>query len=140
MVNEVPLNENQARRLRIYFGQLVAEARDLAESLSGLPEPRPPWVSVVMDDIERLTHVVRGVAADLQLDIDSRKDDPARRVVAWAGVWWARALDCRPVALQGYGAVDPALDRSLAPAIDEIAAILHGIRARVEELGDGEAR
>jgi hypothetical protein len=126
------LNENQARRLQIYFGQLLAEARDLAESLSSLPRPEPPWVSLVRADIEHLTRAVHDAVSDLELDVERKKDDPRRRVVAWAGVWWARALDCRPSALRGYGPVDPGLERNLAPAIEEIATILRRIGSHAE--------
>jgi hypothetical protein len=121
------LTENQARHLRISFGRLLAEAEELAEWISRLPRPEPAWAGGVMAELEHLARAVRAASAELGLDLQRGEVDAGRRVAAWAGVWWASVLDCRPAALRGYGPVDPRLEHTLGPYVEEIAARLRHI-------------
>lgn len=129
------MNENQARHLRIHFSRLLAEAEELWQWTSRLPLPERPWVRPVQVELERLRSSIRGVAGELQLDLDDPDVRPRRRVAAWSATWWGRVLDCRPTALRGYGPVDRELDRALAPAVEDIAALLRRIGSLAESAG-----
>lgn len=132
MATNSPLTENQARHLRIYFGRLLAEAEELAEWTSHLPRPASAWVRGLLAELDHLARAVRAASAELALDLQRHEVDPRRRVAAWAGIWWASVLDCRPAALRRYGPVDPGLEHTLAPAVEEIAARLRRIGSLAE--------
>ncbi|MFQ5747513.1 MAG: hypothetical protein ACE5HF_09895 [Gemmatimonadota bacterium] len=130
------LNENQARRLEVRFGRLLAEAADLRSELEERRHGAGGAESQIAAELAALIDEVNAGGRMAGIQIAPRETDLERRIGAWAAAWWSRILDCGPEHLTGLGPVRPEAAELLAPAIQAMAARLARIRSLASG-GDG---
>jgi hypothetical protein len=134
--HDVDLTESQRRHLQLCFSRLVEESEDLLDWVDAQP------ISAEERDDARTTLLalvrhVRELAARLDLPLQREAQDPYRYMRAWASIWWASILDCRPSALRGYGPVSSSATAALGGEVERLAERL----AHIKTLADrGERR
>jgi hypothetical protein len=117
-MNSAMLNDNQARHLTSVLGLLLDDLAELGASL-----PPQPWADAARAQILEAGARVRRLLTDLGL-APAERTEPARRLVAYTGIWLSRLHDLRAEHLTGYGDVARVLAATLNPGLDEISVQL----------------
>jgi hypothetical protein len=125
------LNDNQLRRVTVSLAQVEQALRSTEEILARSREDLFKTVRIADDperrrEAEALIIVVRNLllVAFARFDLLQSDEDGARVARAAFTVAWAGVEEIRSRRLSGYGAVDPSLQSSLDPLVDELSRLL----------------